>query len=104
MVYLWSAVAPYFWPVVFAYILTGVYYILRDVSSKEEKPSYLSSPLSLIFVSIFWSVLLIRFFWRKWRRNSRHSFFKILFKQLAPLCGVFLLLAVDFTYLRTLMH
>jgi hypothetical protein len=101
---LWSAIAPFFWPVVFAYFLTGVYYILRDASLKIDKPLYLGSPLSIVFVCACWLPMLIIFFWKKWRRNSRHSFFKIVARQMLPLLAVFVLLAVDFTYVRSLMN
>ena len=100
---LWSVIAPYFWPVVFAYLLTGVYYILRDASLKVDRPGYLASPLSVGLVCVFWLQMLILFFWKKWRRNSRHSFFKLLTKQMAPLLLVFALLAIDFTYVRSLL-
>jgi hypothetical protein len=104
VVLLWPVIALYFWPFVIAYLFTGVYYILRDASLKIDRPDYLSRPLSIVFVCVFWFMMLILFFWRKWRRNSRHSFFKILAKQMVPLLLVFTLLAVDFTYLHSLMN
>src|ERR1035437_1687128 len=99
---LWSTIAPYFWPVVIAYLFTGIYYVLRDASSKIDRPTYLSNPFSIGFVWIFWLQLLFVFFWRKWHRNSRHSFFKILMRQLLPLLAIFFVLSIDFIYVRSL--
>jgi hypothetical protein len=104
MTTLWSIVSPYFWPVVSAYLFSGVYYVLRDISSKIDRPAYLSSPYSICVVCAFWFPMLILFFWRKWQRNSRHSYFKVLIKQLMPLLVVFFLLVVDFTYVRSLIY
>ena len=104
MVLFWSVVAPYFWPVVFAYLLTGVYYVIRDASIKIDRPGYLSNPLAVGSVFVLWFLMLIIFYWKKWKRNSRHSFFKVLSKQLIPLIGIFLLLSVDFIYLSSIMR
>ncbi len=104
MVLFWSVAAPYFWPVVFAYLLTGLYYVIRDASVKIERPSYLSNPLAVGCVFALWFLMLIIFFWKKWKRNSRHSFFKVLLKQLMPLLGIFLLLSVDFIYVSSNMR
>jgi hypothetical protein len=104
VVLFWSYAAPYFWPVVSAYLLTGIYYVIRDASVKIDRPAYLSNPLAVGCVFVFWFLMLIIFFWKKWKRNSRHSFFKVLLKQLLPLLGIFLILSVDFIYLSTVMR
>ena len=104
MVLFWSVAAPYFWPVVFAYLLTGVYYVARDASLVVDKPKYLTSPLTIILVCVFWLLMLMLFFWKKWKRNSRHSFFKVLLKQLLPLLAVFTLLTIDFTFWHSVMN
>ncbi len=104
MVMLWSVIAPYFWPVVFAYLLTGIYYVLSDASLKVDRPTYLTSPFSITIVCAFWLPMFILFFWKKWKRNSRHSFFKVLVKRMVPLLTVFFLLAIDFIYVRSIMN
>ena len=104
MVLFWSVAAPYFWPVVFAYLLTGIYYVVRDASLVSDRPGYLTNPIAVFCVCFFWLLMLILFFWKKWKRNSRHSFFKVLLKQLLPLLAVFALLTIDFTYVHSIMN
>jgi hypothetical protein len=96
---LWPLISPYFLCVFCAYLFSGVYYIVCDVSKeKADRPSYLANPKAVIKVGVFWSVFLIHNMWGIWHKRSRYNFYDYLKRKVVPQIAVFLVLIIDIFY------
>ena len=96
MILLWPYISAYILPVFFAYFVSGVYYIINDVSKTiDDRPSYLLNPVITSLVGILWLPILIRSVRSAvWNHHCRD----FLRKKAIPQLGVFSLLSVDFYY------
>jgi hypothetical protein len=97
---LWPIISVYFLPVFCAYLVSGIFYIVCDISkAKADRPGYLANPISVTMVGVLWPAFIIQSMWRNWQFRSRYTFFDHLKKKVVPQIAVFLVLVLDFIYI-----